>query len=320
MSSDEDEPYSRQKLLGLDIIRLNTPGVISDVLSHADVTRVTGAIEKTSDLPWLFRWFLPKTRFLWVSRYAWFLPFRTDDHPTYAPCRAYLDNRFAQTVDNSANVKRLAQLLTDKTHEASERELSDESIHAIWAYIVPPGHPPIPDEHLEAASKQIGSIPESFFPWRFLNNGGTVGIFEYVEDVLKKIGVTSPPQELPVDVGHVFFAMALNSPMILEEIRKNPDDELISILSRLGPVENAMRMVKRESSLGGLLPNDEPAVPKKTVILPELRLAAKETGDLSFVFQAGPGQRVCAAKDVLLKFYAEVQEEVRKIRAGQNSE
>lgn len=51
--------------------------------------------------------------------------------PSYAPCRAFIDRRFATRPDMSAAVTVTAGLLTDPHRSHSNRKLSDEAIRTI---------------------------------------------------------------------------------------------------------------------------------------------------------------------------------------------
>lgn len=336
MPSEEDKPFSRTKLFGLDIVTVTDSSRIEAVGNLPEVERVAGVHENPDRLPWLFRWYFPKTRFYNPALRGWFLPFRAADDPTYAPCRAFLDKSFATPRDTSAAVSATADLLTDANQKASDRDLSDAAIRAIWAYIVPPGHPPIPEKHLAAAFAQVGGITDSLLPWKLLRDvPSTASVYAYVDGVLKSLGLrggdgsgngnsagatTAPlPDAAVTDTAHVLFATAMNAPQVLRRLAElRPGEDVRTALCALGPTEQVVRMVKEDSTLGGLLPDDAPARRGHTMVIFNIRAGAAQTGDLAFVFGAGPGQRQCAARGVLERYFEDVRAEVARRRGAEN--
>lgn len=285
---------------------------------------MAGVEENPRRLPWLFRWFFPKTLFYYPALSAWFLPFRADADPSYAPCRAFLDKSFATPRDTSAAVSATADLVTDPKKRASDRELSDAAVRGIWAYSVPADHTPIPDEHLAAAFAQVGGITESFLPWKLLRDvPRTASLYAYADGVLKSLGLrgdgggaTEPlPDAAVPDTAHVLFAIALNAPRVLRRVAElRPGEDVRAALCALGPTESVVRMVTGDSTLGGLLPDGAPARRGRTMVVLNIRAAAAQTGDLAFVFSSGRGQRECAARGVVELSFGDVRAEVARRR------
>eukprot|EP00178_Gracilaria_changii_P019322 TRINITY_DN56078_c0_g1_i1.p1 TRINITY_DN56078_c0_g1~~TRINITY_DN56078_c0_g1_i1.p1 ORF type:complete len:379 (+),score=56.04 TRINITY_DN56078_c0_g1_i1:96-1139(+) len=331
--SGTNEPrFSRTKLLGIDVITIRDNALIESVSALPEVVRVAAATESPDHLPWLFRWYFPKTRFYNPALRGWFLPFRASSDATYAPCRAFLDTTFAQVRDTSVHVKRTVELLTDTHHRPTDRQLSDVAISAIWTYIVPEDHAPIRDEYLAAASAQIGDLTDSFLPWKLLGSvRGTAAIYTYVDNVLRALGfrgtvssngadndhdtAAASADKLPhaavTDVAHVLFAMAKNAPPVLRRLAElRQDEDLNAVLCAVSPTESVARMVTSTSTLNGLLPDNAPAEPRKTMVLFAIGDVAKSTGDITFVFSGGPGQRECAARKVIEKYFRDVHTEL----------
>lgn len=322
MTENEGGPkFSRTRLLGLDIIRVSDVDAIGKILSSGQVGRLTADGTEMEDLSWLFRWYFPKTRFFNDKLRGWFLPFRTKEDATYPPCRAFLDEKFGETPDITGFVNDAVNALVDSSGNVEsnidEGVLSDASIKAVWAHIVPQGHPAIPDDVLSAVRSQVGEVVDSFLPWKFLPGGPAVDkVYDYAEATLSTLNQRDRlPDAAVTDVAHCFFAMNKNAPNVLRRIAERPEDDLKSILCANGPVENVPRLCTETGTLGGVLPEEDPAQAKKTVVLFEVRKSAQITKDLSYVFSDG-SERRCAAEQVIMNFFGGVQEEIRRRKSG----
>lgn len=331
----DEPPFSRTKLLGIDVITFRDPAVIQSVSALPEVVRVAAAVDTPDDLPWLFRWFFPKTRFYNPRLRGWFLPFRATSDATYAPCRRFLDTSFAQQRDTAVHVARTVDLLTDPQHRPTDAQLAEDAIRAIWAYIVPRDHSPLPSVHLAAASDQIGDLSDSFLPWKLLRSvRTTAAVFDYVDSVLHRLGLrgltpgnghesneppvasTGPlPDPVVTDAAHPLFAMAKNAPDVLRRLAElRPGEDVTAVLCAVGPVRDVPRMVTQSTTLNGLLGDREPAEKGKTVLLFAVGEAAAATGDPTFVFSGGPGQRECAARGVVENYFEDVHAELIRRR------
>ena len=351
---DDDPGFTRTRLPGLDLVTIEDPDKISMVGALPEVERLAAVVPDPDNLPWLFRWYMPKTRFYNPTLGGWFLPFRggVSVDPTYAPCRAFLDARFAQPRDLSAYVSATVDLLMDiaggsgddddkkkkkKKGGPSDRQLADVAIQAVWRYIVPDGEPPLDDARLDEADRQVVSPVDSFLPWKVLRGvPGLSSLYAWTDKLLQRLGWrgtegdggddavpgTPLPDPAVTDTAHVLLALRINAPPVLRRIAelRDEDADLAAVLSAVGPVERAPRMTTRESTLGGLLPDDAPALPRSTVVMLGIRAAAKTSGDVSYVFAAGPGTRECAARGVLEGYFGDVRDELIRRRAAAGAE
>lgn len=171
---------------------------------------------------------------------------------------------------------------------------------------------------------QIGSLGDSFNPFKQMTeNGGTERVYSYaLETVAAVEGAQKPPPQCSPDPAHPIFAMLLFARMILRGIVDNPSADIATIFCSVGPTESVARMTTRDSTLGGLLSDKRPARAGKTIILLEIRSAARETNNLSYVFAGGPSDnsRSCCARFALLKFFDEVKTEYNRIKTSQQNE
>jgi hypothetical protein len=313
-------PVSRTRIgiLGIDMVTLHTPEAIRTAIESGDIERFTGVSSDISEFPWLVRWFFPVSRFYNSNVYSFFLAFRSTTDTTYQPCRSYLDSKFAVPRDVSDIVAATADAFSNKSKPPSDRQLSDLCIRAVWRHVVPEGHPDIPDNMLAAATKQLPSIGSSFNPIAYLSaKTPTADVYSYADATLRALGDRDRlPDACVIDVAHVFFAMNMNGPRLLRELVSHVDDDLVDIFSRVGLVQNIARLVQRDGTLGGLLPSNTPAQAKSTVVSFDIRSAAKISGDLSFSFASGPGQRRCAAEPVIMAYVQAVQDELRRRKSS----
>ncbi|KAI0559780.1 hypothetical protein FGB62_138g00 [Gracilaria domingensis] len=246
------------------------------------------------------------------------MPFRATDDPTYPPCRAFLDKKFAVPQDISAVVSETADALQNPEKLPSDRVLSDFCIRAIWPHFAPPGHPDIPKDTLDSVDKQVGGVVDSILPWRFLPAKPNIAdVYEFTDESLKRTGEREAlPDPGVTDMAHVMFAMNINGPPLLREVATSIDDDVDAIFTRLGLVENSIRIAKRSGTLGGLLDDNEPAEAKKTMVMCNIRSAARATRDIAYAFSSGPGTRRCAAEPAIVAYVKAVQEELKRRRTG----
>lgn len=212
---------------------------------------------------------------------------------------------------------RAADILCES--DPSDRDLVDVSVRAIWQYMVDVGHPGFSDSLIDDVMKQVGGITEVFNPFVVIPSGKpTARVFKHAEETLKqtpKDEYDDLPKAIIPDVAHIFFAMENNAVPLLKEIAKNSEKNLDDILIDLAIVPNVVRMCTEDSTLGGLLPEDEPAKKNKTIVQIDTKAIGKERRDAYFAFAAQPG-RECAAEEVIRKFLVAVQDELRRRKAN----
>lgn len=112
----------------------------------------------------------------------------------------------------------------------------------------------------------------------------------------------------------VTLALQSEAPKILRAVAANPDMDTGLLFARTGPVDTTLRIAAKRSTLGGLLPESDPALPGKTVISFAIAAAARETEDPLWALGTGTPVRACAAKPALLDFTHAVQQELVRRR------
>lgn len=288
----------------LDTVTIRTPEAITKALATGDLVRLNDATTPET-LPILLRWYFPVSRFL-SPPHGFFLPMRSSEDPTFAPCRKFLDDAFTapSTTPITEHVKKAADLLS--TDNPSEKDLSATFARAISCRFLPHG---LPQNIVNDADKQI-EFGESFLPWKYIPAKSAMKrIFAFFDTALRATGALPElPNTLVTDVAHSSLATMLHGAAVLQEIGKNPGEDVDAILARLGRVESVPRMVKQESTLGGQL--KKVAKPGWTVVFLDIRSSARDTGDVSWAFGTGTTERRCAAEPAIREFFKAVQTEL----------
>lgn len=302
----------------LDLVTVSTYADLQTLQNSGTIDRMNTA--DITSLPFPFRQYFSLSRFYHTPTSSWFQPMRSSSDPTYAPCRAFLDDRFARARDMTPFATRAADILCGP--DPSDRDLVDVCVRAIWQYMVDVGHPGFSDSLIDDVMKQIGTITEVLNPFTvFPAAKPTARVFDHAEQTLKQTAndeFNKLPKAVIPDVAHVFFAMENNAVPFLREIAKNPHKELDDILLDLAVVPTVLRMCKEDGTLGGLLPEDKPARSGKTIVQIDTKAIGEERRDAYFAFAVQPG-RECAAEAVIRKFLVSVQEELRRRQTSVSS-
>lgn len=312
------EPVSRTKIdiIGLDLLTIKGRDAVRTAVDSGELARLSEIYETLAGLPWLFRWYFSFTRFF-SAAHGWFLPFRADDDPTYPPSAAFLHHKFTPAAaDISGPVARAIDLLT-QDKPASDEELSATFMDAMFLRFAP-GLQRVPDDILDDAGKQVVGLVDSFLPHRFLPGKPSIrDIYNFAEKTLQDSGEgNSLPREAVVDVAHALLAPSIHGAKVLRALADSVDEDVEQTLSSRAPTETVLRVPKRDTTLGGLLPADQPAVRGKTVIRLDIRIAASETKNVAWVFGTGDENRRCAAEPAVKEFFKAVLDGLRAKKAA----
>lgn len=173
----------------------------------------------------------------------------------------------------------------------------------------------VEEEVILAAEKQVGGLGDAFVPWKFIPAISALKeVYNAFEKALRDTGyVQELPREATTDVAHSVFASNLHGAAILRELAKGTGDEDVrEVIARLGRVESSLRMPIRNSSLGGLLKADNPAVTGRSIVRLMIGDVARESADVAWAFGQGDEIRRCAAEPAIIEFCTEVQKEFRR--------
>jgi len=312
-------PFKRTKIgiLGIDILTLNTDSAIQKAIATGDLKKVDEVCPDINDVQWLLKNYFKNSRF-YSKPFGYFMAFRTDPKSS---TRAYLDKKFtpgAMDVTNFA--KDAANILLDKK---LSKKKADNALIAVFVNAIAcrflPGKSSISSKTLNLNTKVINGVVPALLPtkrWRSRRAVKKACIF--MKDAAAETGDFEKyklHEGSPIDLAHPIFAGSVHAVDCLREIVKDPDQDVeLMMCRRKGTTDKIPRMVTQNSTLGGLLPLDKPAIAGKTVVLLKIGDAAKETDDISYAFGAGPKgsrDRYCAAKPAILEFLKAVQSEVR---------
>jgi len=311
-------PFKRTKvgILGIDILTLNTDSAIQKAMATGDLKKVDEVCPDINDMQWLLKNYFKNARF-YSKPFGYFMAFRKDPKST----RAYLDKKFtpgAMDVSNSA--KDAADILFDKK---LSKKKADNALIAVFVNVIGcrflPGKSNFPSKTLNLHTKVIASVVPALLPTnRWRSRRAVKKVCMFMKDAAAETGDFEKyklHEGCPIDLAHPILTGSLHAVDCLREIAKDPDQDVeLMMCRRKGTTDKIPRMVTQDSTLGGLLPLDNPAIAGKTVVLLKIGAAAKETDDISYAFGAGPKgsrDRQCAAKPAILEFLKAVQSEVR---------
>ena len=128
----------------------------------------------------------------------------------------------------------------------------------------------------------------------------------------------STAQHSTIHSVQVVLALQKNGPAILRAAAADPDMDTGILFARASPntTSQSLRFVSARSTLGGLLPESDPALPDKTAVIISIASAALETDDKLWALGSGSKERTCAAMPALLDFTHAVQQELKRRRSS----
>lgn len=317
MATQDFEPISRTNigLLGIDIVTVRGEQAVRTALESGDVGRLTDVYDSLKNVPFLFRIWFPLSRF--YSRiYGWFLPFRPTSDPSYAPCQAFLEEKFTpSSADISAQVKRAADLLEDTANPPSDEQLARTFIEAIYLRFTNESQT-VPANIVCDVGKQVVQLQNALNPVKAVRAKPAVGrVYRYAEESLRSINVYEGlPTDVAVDASHALFTPQIHGANMLRGLVANLDKPADVNLPQLALTDRVLRATIRDGTLGGLLAENAPARRGKTMVVIDIRVAAHQTGSLAWAFGVGTEERRCTAEPAIIEFYEAVRMELIKRR------
>lgn len=305
--SDKEVSRIQIGFLGIDIVTVTGARAAAHAIATGDLVRVGEAVP-IEQIQWPIRRYFNLSRFGSPS-HGLFLPMRPEKDEAYAS-RKHLEAAFAPDVYPALHrhAVETARLLIDPHNLPDDKTLGGAFAHAIADRFGI-----FPDDIADAAANQTEGILDSFKPWTVLRGKPALEkVYKYVEEsIVKDRGI---PKESVVDFAHAILAPFVNGPSVLREVARDPYKPTDKLFTDLGKVEQVMRMTTRETTLGGMLPKNNPVLPRYTIVRVNISEASKETGDLAWSFGSGTTHRRCAAEDEILRYTHMVQEELIRLR------
>lgn len=298
-------------LLGIDIVTITGVRAATHALESGEMVRLGDNVSSSSQLGLPFSVFFPVSRFE-SPKHGLFMPMRTGKDDTYTSSRDILEASFApgSFAPLAEHAARTAALLKDPNSLPEDDVLALAFAHAMADRFAAEGA--VPDSIMSAAQKHTTDVQRAFVPWEYLAAKTSLPeVYEYFERH------TGEHQSTTVDCAHSIFASLTNGPSILRAVAENPAQKTHDLFVQLGAVESVLRMTAADSTLNGMLPEARPVYAKKTVIILNIREAAKESKDLAWAFGGGTLNRRCAAEGEILTFVRLVQDKLIELRSTQ---
>jgi len=274
-------------LVGVDLLLIKDAETIKKATSSGDLVRIDAVTPDANNLQWLIRNFLSNARF-YSKPFGWFMPMREKNS---GRTKAYLDTKFKHgAFDVSGYAKDAVDvLLNKKKNKKSDEALQSIFVNALGARFFLPGEEYEPEVIKEARKA--------------------------VRDECSKTGDIEKynlPKDCPMDIAHPLFVGVVDGPDCLRKLAEDPSQSVeTAMCQRDKVVKNIPRMVKKDSTLGGLLPEKKPAYVGKTVILLGIGGIAAATNDRAFAFGTGSKDRRCAAEPAIFEFLEAVKKELQ---------
>eukprot|EP00581_Thalassiosira_minuscula_P019977 CAMPEP_0183713788 /NCGR_PEP_ID=MMETSP0737-20130205/8536_1 /TAXON_ID=385413 /ORGANISM="Thalassiosira miniscula, Strain CCMP1093" /LENGTH=345 /DNA_ID=CAMNT_0025942627 /DNA_START=617 /DNA_END=1657 /DNA_ORIENTATION=- len=300
-------------LVGVDLLLIKDAETIKKATSSGDLVRIDAVTPDANNLQWLIRNFLSNARF-YSKPFGWFMPMREKNS---GRTKAYLDTKFKHgAFDVSGYAKDAVDvLLNKKKNKKSDEALQSIFVNALGARFFLPGEEYEP-EVIKEARKALPNIADSLNPLKHRSSRKAVKqTCTYVRDECSKTGDIEKynlPKDCPMDIAHPLFVGVVDGPDCLRKLAEDPSQSVeTAMCQRDKVVKNIPRMVKKDSTFGGLLPETKPAYVGKTVILLGIGGIAAATNDRAFAFGTGSKDRRCAAEPAIFEFLEAVKKELQ---------
>eukprot|EP00559_Dactyliosolen_fragilissimus_P001283 CAMPEP_0184864740 /NCGR_PEP_ID=MMETSP0580-20130426/15958_1 /TAXON_ID=1118495 /ORGANISM="Dactyliosolen fragilissimus" /LENGTH=296 /DNA_ID=CAMNT_0027363651 /DNA_START=159 /DNA_END=1049 /DNA_ORIENTATION=+ len=285
---------------------------------HEDIGRIGDAPK----LPWYFKRAFGRSN---LTRYAYdkhyFLALLSEDDPNYKPCLDYLHDKFYMEHDTTSYANKIVDIVMDPAQMAksnapsTNRAILKHCAESLLSRFLPNVH--IPDDVLHGAFHQMKTPTQTvFFFWGFsAARRGVKKVTDFIRSVIEESGDLEKydlnKEALTIQLTHILLTGALHFPKITREIAKYPQNCLRGTFARLGRTKDAPRMAKRDTTVGGMFPDNYPIKAGKTVLKLEIGLVAKETEDCVYAFEAyKDSKRYCKARNPMLQLFGEVKQEI----------
>lgn len=299
-------------ILGLDIAQISGARACAHALATGDLVRIEESV-KFDEVQWPFKRFFNISRF-GSPDHGRFMPMRPEGSLAYVKSHKELSKSFAEGAypELERHAKEIARCIKDP-----ENLPSDKVLGALFVHAMADRFGIVPDEIIDASDAQTRSIVDVFKPWVFIPARPALAkIFLYTEKLLAE---RHQDKELEVegvtDFSHPLMTPFTAGPKILKAISQNPQLPADKLFTELALVEEVLRMTNRDTTLGGMFPEDNPIKARKTIIRFNINKACLETRDLAYAFGSGTDRRRCIAEPEILRLFEMVRLELIRIRA-----
>lgn len=281
-----------------DMVTITDPALIRKAATSPDITRPADA-----ELPILLRFFFRATKFLYLSHDAWATPMLADDQEDRPARRAAAEALLAAGFTPEQKRK-----FVDLVLSGAPLQDVQESLIRVFGDVLrltPPSGALPPDVVTAARSTAVnvdGLGPQQYLAARAARRR----LEEYMEQTLPR------GAQAPGDVAdYVHNLCATNGfAVALESLRGAQAPDARAHFRANPVVSSVLRVSKRETTLGGVLPDDAPLRPGSVLLL-AVGGACTETGDDNFFFGVGVPERQCPFKRLFFETVDDMYEEVK---------
>lgn len=267
-------------LLNNDLITINDPQIIRRIAVMPEIGRPS-----ETKLPVFIKAYFEATKFYSVHDKKWAVPMEGDN----ANHRQQRYNITSSQLEKGFSIEQLSKFDELVNSNKSIREVGAECAKLIAPLVLPlPPGDNLPDEVAYACTDTLTDLPQMLNPIRYL---AARKARKLTEDYIKQL---LPDEEYPVDYVHNLGAAAQGFAKSVLSLRNNSDDEAVkSFLTQHPMVDSILRVPIETTTLGGLLPEDNPAKPDNSLIIFKIGEASQKTSDPLFMFGAGVEHRQC---------------------------
>lgn len=291
----------------LDVVTIHIPSAIEKAETCGELERLAVHATSPNTLPIPFSLVLLRSRF-YSANHGWFIPFRSESHPAYPPCHAFLKEKLD---DDSIDIQPLIKRAVDSLEAgADDIQLSKPVIEYLYSRFSGGECPS--EKLLTTANLQVRKPEQLISPLFFRAISAMNTVYSYVESTLEKLNVFQTlPKDVVTDVAHCILTPVQVSHLFLRAVYNNPEKSVEQVFTELAITDQLTRLAGTDGTLGGLL--DVPMKKGHTLVLLNIGEAAKKTGDWKWAFSAGAG-RMCLANQTIRKFAEEVRIEILRRR------
>lgn len=280
-----------------DRVVVTNPDIIRRIAAHPDMARPAEV-----DFPKIFRTYFESTKFIHLPTNSYALPFQGDDRNERVNRRAVIEAQLSRGFSEE-QIDRLVGLVRSNK---SDLEVSMGCAKVVAQLILPLGEgEELPDDVAKAAFQTITTFTDIFNPIKYIRGRmARKKTEDYCASLL-------PDEEHLEDYVHNLGAAAQGFGQAILSMREMATDDSEKHFKD-NPITNAvLRYPRRNTTLDGMFPEDNPLRVGESVAVLMISDAAKEAQDDLFLFGNGNEFRQCPFKGLFFNATADVHKQLQ---------